>query len=318
MINRRAFLVATSSAAATIAAPTLASNRAPTPRAIRVCAPFAAQALASTKRINAALGNAFQFTIERYDTGTGSIVPREDFDIVFTTLDAVADLHPGFAYFAGLPGRLGMPDAERLRWMTTASATLWHELQTTTGFTCLPAGNTRHGADLWSNQPITCSRDLTALSLACDGVPAKVLSGLGVTVHGDIAIPDHRFARPSGIDTQPILNAGFEAREDRPYCAPNAIAQHGRSLMLVMRRRAWEHLSSAQRDAFMHTVGIHAPHPAFNETITWSTRRNPLPAHIANVRDRVTEAVVADLSTHDALTRRINELYFAALRILTA
>ena len=77
-------------------------------------------------------------------------------------------------------------------------------------------------------------------------------------------------------------------------------------------------IPSAQRDAFMHTVGIHAPHPAFNETITWSTRRNPLPAHIANVRDRVTEAVVADLSTHDALTRRINESYFAALRILTA
>jgi hypothetical protein len=316
VIERRAFLVAAASAATVAGAPAIAFCPAEPQPTIRTAAPFATQALSIARSIAASTGGACGITIEHSELGFGSVIPQTEDDIVFGTLDALTNLHPGFAYFAGLPGTLGMPDAMRLSWMANDGASLWQELQHTTGYTCLIAGVTRRGADLWSSRPIASMAELATLTLPCEGITASVLSGLGVTTGGPRTVDGRRHRHVSFPDPHSAITAGFDCRTHHPYCARNGIAQHSCTLALVIPRRNWVRLSPQQRTALRSGAMIQADVP-HDSNRTPRSRVLTLPVDIQAARNRVAEAVLADLSSHDALTQRINRCYFAARRNLT-
>jgi hypothetical protein len=290
VIDRRALLIATASIAAFAAAPPLASAARFPSRTIRTDAAFASAAPIFAH-------NGFNIEIEHSETD-GSLLPRDDTEIVFGTLDALADHHPGFAYFAGLPGRLGMPDTER--WIATDAAELWRDLQKQSGMMCLVAGMTRHGADLWSSQEITTIHDLRSLTPPAAGLTAAVLTGLGVN------------RKNGSTPRQPAdLRAGFARPRGYSYCARGGIAEHGRTLALVMRRAAWERLSAGQRRD-LAVAARSAACTTQHQIAAPAVYYYSLPPDLLSARDRVAEALLADVAGFDPLTGRINAAYFVA------
>ena len=64
-----------------------------------------------------------------------------DSDAKIETLHRLSAEHPGFAYFAGLPGHLGMPFAHLKTWFATADArAAWNDLQNCCDIACVVIG----------------------------------------------------------------------------------------------------------------------------------------------------------------------------------
>lgn len=165
-------------------------------------------------------------------------------------LDRLSERHPGFAYFAGLPGHLGMPFAQRMQWAATPTALqAFAELQTQCGVACVIIG---------SSDPHDTS----------SGLNAAVLSAIGSQ-------------RPSA----------------------SVISPYGTTVTLLLPRAAWTALDDRTRAA-INTAASRMRRDAQNRAA---------PRHAATPPDieKISEAVVASIATHDALTQRINASYFA-------
>lgn len=87
------------------------------------------------------------------------------------TLHRVSDLHPGFSYYAGFPGNLGMPFPDLVNWFATDDArTAWLNLQKLCDVTCLIVGST----------PAQ-----TGIAASLCGTPAQVSGALYAAHHSD-------------------------------------------------------------------------------------------------------------------------------------
>lgn len=191
-----------------------------------------------------------------------------DAGIQIETLHRLSGLHPGFAYVAGLPGHLGMPFPQLMRWFATADArATFTDLQNACDVTCVIVG-TR----------------LAVASIGAVGPYAAIVKALGWT---------------AAAETGNLRDA--DAR---------LIAPFGATMALTMPRRTWMRLpeddkvaiaSAAQR---MRMAQVRRYEPAAVATPAYLTLDT-------TAIDRVSEAVVAELASYDALTRRINSHYFA-------
>lgn len=166
------------------------------------------------------------------------------------TLDRLNDLHPGFAYFAGLPGHLGIPFAKRMQWAAIpTSHNAFVELQNQCSVACLIIGS-------------------SAAHDRASGLSATVLRALG---------PKHASAQ--------------------------RVCPYGTTLALVMPLAAWNTLDDRTRAA----VTTAATRMARNAQRHVAPRHTPISSDVA----KISEAVVASIANHDALTQRINASYFA-------
>ncbi len=225
------------------------------------------------------------------------------------TLHQAADVHPGFAFFAGLPGALGMSADVAQRWRETLAAELWLELQAAAGVACIPLGATDGAGRLWSNHPITTSHDVYGRRLACEGLARDVARGIG-------ALPAHAGELNSGSI---VHGLGFEADvalhlPERFSCFSSpAITRVASTRAIMLPDSVWQTLPRDVRDA-MHLAARQMTGSTAmvrQRDAASALRPGPLdPAFTATI-DRVAEAVVADISGADQLTRRINAGYFA-------
>lgn len=173
------------------------------------------------------------------------------------TLHQLSAQHPGFAYFAGLPGNLGLAFPSLMQWFATHEArAIWSDLQNRCDVTCFIVGSTPAEIDITAHGP------WAAVSRALDA-----------------AASSHR-------------------RESAA-----AIVPHGATLALTMPRSNWVQLDGDERSALaVDAERLANAHAAIRPTAAQAT---------SAVINRVAEAIVAELSHHDALTRRINAHYFA-------
>lgn len=170
------------------------------------------------------------------------------------TLDRLCELHPGFAYFAGLPGHLGMPFAQRMQWAASPAAhTAFAELQKQCGVACVIIGS-------------------RAANDRASGLSAIVLRALG---------PKHS--------------------------SPHHIVPYGTTIALVMPPATWNTLDDRTRAAVTAAAA----------RMVRDAQHHPAPryAAISSEIAKISEAVVASIANHDALTQRINASYFAYRKV---
>jgi len=183
--------------------------------------------------------------------------------ITLSTLHHLTSIHPGFAYVAGLPGYLGLPHRDLMRWIATADAQRhWFELQRLANVRCLIAG--------------------------CDyGNAATPLAGLNLAVG------------------ESFRSATSPANRDD--CTAVTICPHGSTLAVIADGTPWQQT----------TIDTRAPVAAarFHRLSDLPTGNPPQPSLATkDTINRIAEAVVAGIATHDALTRQIDTSYFAFYR----
>lgn len=173
------------------------------------------------------------------------------------TLHRLSTQHPGFAYFAGLPGNLGLPFPRLVQWFATYEArAIWSDLQNLCDVSCLIVGSMPAATDF-----------------AARGPWASVSRALDAAASSQLIAP------------------------------ATAVTPHGATLALTMPRSYWLQLDDNART----TLAADA-----ERMTNKHAAKRPAAAHTTSaVINRVAEAIVAELSHHDALTRRINSHYFA-------
>lgn len=331
-MDRRGFLKASARAAtltvAALHAPAVIAQ--PSQHFAMTVAPgFTKRALEFSRRLDALSGGRVVVSLTATSQAAlcAPALPISPDRLYFGPLQRAVDVHPGFAFFAGLPGALGIGADVARHWRTQDGARLWRELQAAASVTCLAAGATHGGTGLealglWSNHPITTANDVYNRRILCDGLARDVARGIG-------AIPVALNA-PEGCD---IIEGGGACDAARQWPAHFAfvsqpvITRVASTLVIMVSGAAWRTMPADIRALIASAARLSdlrpprpdrpllrtfRPRPPAHALPLWPRRAGPLdPALVAAV-DRVAEAVVADLAGADDLTRRINTGYFAA------
>lgn len=333
-MDRRGFLISGGSAAvATGAAPAMAAKtpvqacpqRAPVPGA-RVLtlavapgyelAGFGADRLAS--RI--VLATAGRFRIER-------IGPAARADMRFTDAGWLSNLHPAFAFFAGLPLGEGLPSADLDGWLTLGGGQLlWDELARPFGLKPLVAGHTGDGGGLWSSVRLEAADDLIGLPIAARGLAACVLEVMGAQVI-DVAPPDLAAALTTGRvgageAAAPLPGTAFNLEPLAQCCYRPGLYPHGALTTLLVASGLWDGLDPADQAIFeacaavehrlaMAEAKMQAAVAAHVRPAAKWPRRTSWPPALAEALARVATAVVEEVAGFDAASGRIAASYRA-------
>ncbi|MEQ1669282.1 MAG: hypothetical protein ABL893_00335, partial [Hyphomicrobium sp.] len=142
---------------------------------------------------------------------------------------------------------------------------------------------------------------ITGRTLAANGLAMDVARGLGaVAVSGG---GGHADMMDSSVH--------YNQPKDCAFCAGHAL-QRCPSLMAVMLpRAAWNSLDAGLQRCIADVALACGPFPPGPAAAARMATLSPLPLSISRAIDRVSEAVVATLSGHDQLSKRVNTQYFA-------
>lgn len=190
------------------------------------------------------------------------------------TLHRLTDKHPGFAYFAGLPGHLGLTSADHFNWITSRDAQLYlTELQRLCAVRCIIVGR---DAGLASGQSTRSQA----------GLIATVYRALGTTAH--------------------ICSSGKRAQSAQTIVSP-----FGSTVAITASEETWRGAPPAIRSSLLAAAALYAQqeHAQHNDPCGPLPQ-----SEFTQIIDRIAEATVAQFANHDVLTRRINASYFAFRR----
>ena len=282
------------------------------------------------KRLEGALGGRLKLHLETRAQSAIDAVGSGASDLYFGPEHANVVHHPGFAYFAGLPGDTAADQATLEMWLTAgAGQELWDELSGKFGVKALMAGHTGPGPGFWSTRPIRALSDIANTTIYVEGLAREVVRGLGAQA-ADLA-PDQVagnlarraiFAAEWGNPAQ-SLAAGFPSIAK--FCTQTSINQQGHVLALTISRPVWDRLTpdvqitlsaAAAEECRRATADCKANdmilRRALSETLQIAFRA--LPKDLETAISRVSEAVIADSATFDRLSARINDDYVRSLR----
>lgn len=279
---------------------------------------FAADRLAN--RIAVATGGRFR--LERGDAAAC--------DLSFGDAHALSALHPGFAFFAGLPAGVGLPSAELDAWLVLGGGQLLcDELARPFGFKLLVAGHMGEPAGLWSNVRLERAADLVGLRVAAAGAAARVLACLGATPI-DVAPHDLRAALASGEVgaaewAGPPPAAAFDLGPLAQGLYQPGLNRSGALIVMRVERGLWDALSPADQAIFeacaaeesrlqLAEAKVYASLAAGARTGAKWPLRTGLPGPVAEAVAAAGRAVLAELAGHDAACRRIAASYEAYRR----
>ena len=279
---------------------------------------FGAERLA--RRLEVA--TAGRYSIERL---VGSVTS----DLSFGDAQAHLALHPGFGFFAGLPGDEGLPAAEFSGWLELGGGQLlWDELAQPFGLKPLLAGHSS-GLGLWSNVRLAEVSDLAGLPAAASGLGARVLKLLGADMvavsaqdlkaalaSGRISLADWAGSLPAvAFDLGPLAQCFYQP----------GLNAGGTAVSLTVARPLWDGLTAADQVIFAacaaeeHRLGVAEAklHAALAGRLgaraKWP-RRQALPGGLAAALAAAARAVVEEVAGHDASCRRIAASYRAHRR----
>ena len=240
--------------------------------------------------------------------------------------------HPAFGYFAGLPCDFGLPYAAHLEWLTSGGgAALWAEIARAHGITSFFAGHSGPMAGLWSKRPLMSLSDFTSKTVFTRGLAAEVAKGLGATttciVNGTIAtdMDSGRAGVAEWGNASTSLDAGLA--DVAKYCARGGLTPRGSILSLSAGCNLWDRFGRDVQTAIRLTAADETRCSAANAIanhailvrgleVAKSVTFYDLPDEIRTAAQRVCEAVVADVASRDALSRRVNGSYLDARRAM--
>lgn len=243
-------------------------------------------------------------------------------------------LHPALSYFAGLPCRTGMDIGHFDAWLIAAGGhELWDALAAEFNMKGLVIGHSGTAHGLFTRTPIGTRADLHGKRIAVTGLAAEVLAAMDARpVDGVIASLAEAIG-DIGLDGVELHGSAFAIPSRQTLALHAAFPQRllpgfndtGHAITLGLRRSMWDGLAPSERimlsalanealaasraDAFaqeraldqMTDTALHAG----------SGKRPPHWDDIANELARIAATIVADLSSHDAHSARINASYMA-------
>jgi TRAP-type mannitol/chloroaromatic compound transport system substrate-binding protein len=279
---------------------------------------FAADRLAN--RIAVATGGRFR--LERADAAAAC-------DLSFGDAHRLSALHPGFAFFAGLPRGAGLPSADLDAWLVFGGGQLlWDELAQPFGLKALVAGRIGEPAGLWSNVRLEQADDLVGLPVAAAGLAARVLSRLGATPI-DVAPQHLRAALASGELgaaewAGPLPAIAFDLGPVAQRLYQPGLNAGGALIVMSFARGLWHALSPADQAIFeacaaqeyrlqLAEAKFYASMAGARTAAKWPVRTG-LPAPVVEALAAAGRAVVAELAGYDQSCRRIAASYEAYCR----
>jgi TRAP-type mannitol/chloroaromatic compound transport system substrate-binding protein len=285
---------------------------------------FAADRLAN--RIALATGG--RFCIARGEPGTPC-------DLSFGDGHRLTALHPGFAFFAGLPAGTGLPSAELDAWLIFGGGQLlWDELARPFGLKALVTGPGER-VGLWSNVRLEQATDLAGLPVAAEGLAGRVLERLGARPV-KVAPHDLRALLASGEVgaaewAGPLPAVAFDLAPLAQCLYQPGLHQEGSLTTLTLERGLWDELAPADQAVFEACAAqeyrLQRAEAKLYAGLTAAARPNPkwpvrtgLPSAVAKAMAVAAKGVVAELAAHDAACRRIAASYeaYRSWRGLTA
>jgi TRAP-type mannitol/chloroaromatic compound transport system substrate-binding protein len=268
-MDRRTFLKSTGAAAAAGTAAVPAHAEAPaTPALARGTRELVA---ATAWPLDTPVyGDSVVRLVRRIETATEGryrIVPVEVSERGLTALaDGAADLYhgsehfhldiePALAYFAALPGPLGLDAQSHQSWLIAGGGQLlWNDLGADLGIKPLMAGHTGPAVGLWLKQRLPERDPFSGLKLNLFGLAASVLRQLGgeplELAPADIAaaLADGRL---DGAEwAGPTASLGIGLHQVARHVTSRSFSPAGSAYTLGIRRQLWDEFSPADRAIF--------------------------------------------------------------------
>ena len=337
-MDRREFLKSTGAAAAaattatavaetTLAAPAVAKGlqqlRLAMPWADGVAGP-ADQAHRLAQRIASMSGGKIRL-VPSFGVANGLAAVRAgDADLYFASAHDNLDAHRGLAYFAGLPGDLGLTPHHLQSWIALGGGqALWDELAGDLGIKPLLAAHTGSRTLMLATERIDTMSALTGRKAYVEGLARDVARGLGLEpvsmapaeLAGAMQRGELLAAECGGAITSYALGLHAVA----PYAVGTSINRNGTALSLGIARTLWDRLgesdqamvAAAAAAEFQLSLAEEEAHRPMLYPDPAPERIWPLAAELSHAIRRVADAVVAHAGGADAQSRRINDSYAA-------
>lgn len=302
-------------------------------------------ALRALREIAALSDGAIGFTST---DAAGRLLPDDDADLTFGSEHQMVGRHPGFAYFAGLPGPDALSGAVFQTWLRSAGGQqAWSGLALDWGYQPLAI------AHLGADQPLFLAdhveadgiqdivNTLSGRRIAANGLTAHVAAGLGAklvsndppflgstspTFLGERAFMTGEADAFEGVGFYQALQLGLPDRAQSALTP--ALASAGTIMCLRIAGPAWHALSPQQQDliaaasaaVYDRTLAEAANFDAAARTVCrnrFSVAIASAPAAWIDRVARIARATIAHAAGHDMAARRIDEGYWAfAKRVL--
>lgn len=340
-MDRREFLITTGAAAAATASATAAAAEAPVAapvirsdaRELRFAMPwpdngqgFGDSARRLLRRIEIASDGRYRFSVQGVSESGPAAVGAGDGDLYHGLAHDLADRHPAFAYFGGLPGHLGMAAYDHAAWIEVGGGqSLWDDLAAEAGVKPLVAGHSGHIHGLWSMRPITSLADLAGEKVHVRGPARDVVRALGAEpvtlaaadVAGALGSGRILAAEWGGVLASSAAGIAAVAKHHTAF----GVTRHGSTLALHIAEPVWTSLSAADQALFAacaaeeHRTSLAEArgHEMMMRTAlrTRGLDFSGLPSDLKDAMERVSDAVIAHIAGKDARAGRINASYMA-------
>lgn len=350
-MDRREFLITTGGAAVAAASPAAAETSEA--RAEALAAPTSAMVL----RLFTPWGDAVQgpgdsafrlvrrfeaMTSGRYRIELASESESRDggADLLHAPVHDFTPLHPGYAYFAGVPGANGLSAQDLARWIAVGGGqALWDDLAGEHGWKPLLAGHAGEAPPLWTREPVTGLGSLAGRKVSVPGLGAEVARALGAeTQPGSDIQSGLAFCRAAAALADGTIDAveagdlatslAFGLPAVARHATGGGLNGHGTALALHVRRYIWESLPEADQtilaaaasEEFQLSLAEARAHANVARQVLeerFDIRFAPWPEEVAGAIERVAEATIAHAAGHDARARRIDRSYMAFRSMFT-
>ena len=333
-MDRRGFLKTTSAAAVTAGAASAAEAAAPAilsgVRQLTLASYSAGELPGSgaerlARRIETATDGRYRIAVAREQAGTNA-------DLTFGSAWRHANLHPAYAFFAGLPFSHGLEASALQTWLTAGGgAMLWDELAAEFGFKPLVGGHTSVSAGVWAAVRLEGVSDLAGASVQADGLAGDVVRALGA-IPATFAPEDLRATLADGRlqaaewlgpltapapDLQPLAQRLYQPGFNR----------NGLLLSLGVAKPLWNGMNAADRAIFeacaaqeyqlsLVDAAAHALIARQVETPSKWPVRLTLSAGLSEALDLAAAEIVEAIAATDPASRRIHDSYQAFRRML--
>lgn len=245
----------TEAAASTVAQPSIATpSIASGARELRVATPWSQNGRGfddSARRLAANLKtlSSGRITLAVLPDRNGlEALNSGDADVYHGSGRDFVSLEPGFAFFAGLPGKAALRPTYLNAWLTAGGGqALWDGMSATHGFKPFFAGHSGSRAKLWSRVPITSSADLKGLRIAAHGLSGSVVERLGATpINAAVADLSAGLANHSTDAVEwGATVAGFacDLHQSARFCYAPGLSRSGFTSVLAIRTHIWNAMS---------------------------------------------------------------------------
>jgi TRAP-type mannitol/chloroaromatic compound transport system substrate-binding protein len=159
-----------------------------------------------------------------------------------------------FAYFAGLPGRHGLPANDLDAWMAVGGGQLlWDDLAAQHGFKPFLAGHSGSSPAIWSRQSLADRQGFQGLRFAAEGLAGDVARGLGaqpVTLNaGEVtaALSSGHVDAVEGPGAMYAMAAGLP--EVAAFALDAPINGQGTAQSLAVELGVWQRMSKSHQAA---------------------------------------------------------------------